>query len=1305
MLGNIGLEGDQIAGLVVELGSPEMCEEDGVYRPRARASLSFRPPGGESEIKGRSFSFTAPIGPMEAGELAWYLEKWAQWPSEHLRERAGRVEDQLVEWGRRLWLCLETEAARAPLQAWNSAPDRGWARELTIDVSESLDGYSETAEAANLLLALPWELIHDGDGYLQHHQGGMRLRRRRSTKNKYTVVREPTELPIRILLVSPRPEDEKVSYFDHRISARPLVEALQPLGELVELDILEPPTFKALSQRLKLRADQGRPYHVVHFDGHGSYKREVSEIGKQGVLYFEAALTDDLLLGRIHQSVAGDQLADLLREHATPIFFLEACQSAQSHEHPDASVATQLLLKGGVSSVVAMTHSVLFETSRRFVTVFYRELMAGHPVSAAVLAGQRELATDRFRRKTFAGDLGLNDWFVPVLFQTEHDPRLFDSSVPSELARAETAEERRSALHGLPEPPMHSFLGRSRELLSLERLLVHEPYAVVLGVGGEGKTTLACELAYWLVVTNRARRAAFVSLEVNRFPKAVLSAIGAQLVPSFASVVAQNPEDGILRLEEALIEQKTVVVVDNCESVLPAMPGTVDEGVDEPEASAQIFALLERLANAGETRLIFTSRTALPAPFSTHSIEIEQLDEDSAIELVGRALAEGNQRPGTSGGDDDVVELVNSVGRHARSLVLLAGELAARGVGTTTVALKELMAALSEQHPDDRERSLYASVELSLRRLPEATRSRIGPLSVFRGGGNFVSLGLVLETDLDEARSVARELVAVGLARDLGDSYFAFHPALTPYLASSFDEGDYARARERWAEAVTQLIGFLYLSNRSTLVARLTLFELPNLLGGLDYLRNAVEPTALVESAIRLELLLSALNRPRALARVVRIREQAAAALTIPCHATCQAESSAIDRLLDWGRFDQAIERAEILCAQIDEAGDTFPEAAYDRAMARSALGRARKRATRSLEAIAPLKEACEAFERLAEAGDRAATRMASVCLMETGECLLEVGRLEEAASTLERMIGRSIELGEERDLAAGRGLLGEVRLAQSRYAEAHDLLQEARSKFSELEEPRAVASLCHKIGMLYRATDQYDMAEASYQEALELESRIGNRAGEGATLHELATLFAESGRLEEAASFQRRAVTIFHGLGDIASEGRTRSSLARALWMLGRPEEARVEINRAIECDGRSDHSTEPWVSYDTLQKIEFALGNITAALEARRRATEAYRTYRQDGGEPRFPGGGICRLIAKDMAQKDFLRARAGLNSLRRAHDCPLDIFALVPVLESVLAGNRDSSLIDDPELAYHDAVEVRILLKELAATESSD
>src|SRR2546427_3152441 len=219
------------------------------------------------------------------------------------------------------------------------------------------------------------------------------------------------------------------------------------------------------------------------------------------------------------------EMASLVRQHRIPLVCLDACQSAQAETDPTASVAARLL-EEGVTSVVAMSHSVLVETARRFVQAFYAALAEGARVGQAMLAGQQALYGDPYRGKIMgAGDLHLRDWFVPVLYQEERDLQLITALLPQAVRQLQ-AQQRRLSLGALPEPPPHHFQGRSRELLTLERLLHDHPYAVVHGQGGMGKTTLAVELARWLVRTGRFRRAAFVSLETVSDVRSVLDSLG-----------------------------------------------------------------------------------------------------------------------------------------------------------------------------------------------------------------------------------------------------------------------------------------------------------------------------------------------------------------------------------------------------------------------------------------------------------------------------------------------------------------------------------------------------------------------------------------------------------------------------------------------------------------------------------------------------------------------------------------------------------------------------------------------------------
>src|SRR5207249_1128066 len=168
---------------------------------------------------------------------------------------------------------------------------------------------------------------------------------------------------------------------------------------------------------------------------------------------------------RRHVTVDTNELGSLLRDHRIPLVFLEACQTAQA-EQASESVASELLTVG-VASVVAMSHSVLVETARRFVEAFYAALAGGARVGDAMLAGQRKLKDDSFRGRILgAGELRLEDWFVPVLFQEEDDPQLF-RTVPAAQTRDDLKNALAARLRTLPSEPETGFIGRSRELLAL----------------------------------------------------------------------------------------------------------------------------------------------------------------------------------------------------------------------------------------------------------------------------------------------------------------------------------------------------------------------------------------------------------------------------------------------------------------------------------------------------------------------------------------------------------------------------------------------------------------------------------------------------------------------------------------------------------------------------------------------------------------------------------------------------------------------------------------------------------------------
>ena len=93
---------------------------------------------------------------------------------------------------------LKGESAREPLGEWHR---KSGSHRFSVQVDpEPLEGTDDEEsalfrEAASDLLSLPWEIMHDGDGYLSQGGNGVRIRRRLPNRKKTKTLK--AELPIR----------------------------------------------------------------------------------------------------------------------------------------------------------------------------------------------------------------------------------------------------------------------------------------------------------------------------------------------------------------------------------------------------------------------------------------------------------------------------------------------------------------------------------------------------------------------------------------------------------------------------------------------------------------------------------------------------------------------------------------------------------------------------------------------------------------------------------------------------------------------------------------------------------------------------------------------------------------------------------------------------------------------------------------------------------------------------------------------------------------------------------------------------
>lgn len=1290
-----------LAELVIDFDETRIAEESGTRRAAAKVRVRYEPAdGGRGITKGKAIAFEAPLGANEAKELRWYLQAYGLWPFGVFKDQANALEASLPVWGRKLFdAVLGRPEGRAAFEAWRDAGRVD--RRITVLVDER-DGDSE---AAAMILALPWELLADEQGYL--FEGNLRARVRRMLPSEHALPAIEPSSPLRVLLVLARPEDESASFLDPRASAIPLAEALDPLGNDVTLTVLADGSFKALRDELDAGERAGQPYQVVHFDGHGVYDAQRG----LGQLCFENA--DDAAQGKLErrtERIDAGELGALLRDRRVALFVLEACQTAMTSENATASVAARLLM-AGVASVVAMSHAVYVETGRRFVKAFYGALAAGDRIGAAMVRAQHALKDDRARGEVGPGELVLSDWMVPVLFQEHADARLFPLGVDERSASVDARKDRAKVRLGdLPEPPAHGFVGRAKALLAIDRRLRDTRCLALVGGGGQGKTALAVEAARWLLAMRRVDRVAFVSVEEIGEARVVLDAIGRQLVAGGYSVAMEEgigSEDekrarALLPVKRELARRKVLLVVDNLESVLPK-PGEVIEAW-----AAELLGMIRELSEVGGTRMILTSREAPPALIGGEVLVLPALGAREGLELLKRVLRVKGLEPLKAEEDKAAVErLVGEVGGHARSLVLLGALVAEKGVQAVADDVHGMMEELEARYPDQRERSLIASVNLSLRRLPEGTRGKIIGLAVFRGAAPVESVAEVLRIEHEAALDLCNELQAVGLTGE-PNVLFVPDPGLGTALAARITPEERDAAEQRWLEAMMRLVAFLYEERyRDTrIAANVTRLTLTNLIAALPVLRRELAASRVplgsaVDYVTRLDALVSSIGLPRMQAVTTRARRALGDTLSGWSHERFNIESEEVDRSSEAGDWPGALKMTLALRDAAETASDAYPDAGHDRAMSWFRIGRVLGAMGRAEESLGVLGEAQARFTMLESSGHKMAARMVQASLSARGNALRALGRLEEASIALEGCVVRADASDSLHDAAVYRGLLGSIRLDQGRLDEALVYTEEAKEAFKSIAEPGNLANIECQIGRIHARAARYHDAEDAFRRALQISSAQSDDATEASALHELGHLFERQERLEDAVGAYRQAAQRRHQLGNALGEAQSRGNLGQVLRRLGRLDEARDQLVSALALHGPGGHAAEPWKLWRGLEELELDAGNGNAAREARSRALDSYRAYRSNGGEPAGDGARAVVYFGQYLIENG---AEALIEALINLPGIPDQFMPTLQALRVIAAGGRDVALLEDPGHHPMNAVELEILLGSLLQAETT-
>ncbi len=1123
----------------------------------SRIRVALRRAGNDyDEVAGDPVAFIHPFSSTDRESLRWYLEDYLQAPYAVYEQRGLAVQASLARWGHALF-----DAVFGPGKQGRDAYLRARERptELAI-ISRSSD-----------FLGLPWELLRDPQKPTPVALDLVSFDRTLQVAGP--AVPTPPGEDLRVLMVIARPSG--LADVGYQIIARPLVDRLQAVRGNIDLDVLRPPTFEALDSQLKAARDAGRPYHIVHFDGHGTFgdlrlgsggqQQFDANAASQGYLAFEAD-------GGGEHLVSAAQFALAISQGRVPIVVLNACRSGMMGEAQiDAAVASRLL-EAGAASVVAMGYSVYAVAAAEFMAAFYEMLFAGQSVSAAVAAGRRRLYVEN-KRPSPKGMMPLEDWIVPVHYRRRSIgfQQLRTVRAPDKLSLDTLLERLRpggqlpagTPLHD-PLAPDRLFVGRDAAFYTLELAMQWQRVVVVHGPAGTGKTELAKAFGRWWQATGGVDQPEWIMFHsfepgVTSFGlDGAVTAIGLSLFGPDFIARAGSIDARKQIIIEVLRSRKILLIWDNFETVRTLPDGSGTTPPLDAKEQLKLRDFLNDLARlGGRSGVVITSRTTEEWLGDVRRVELGGLSAHEAAEMAEDVL-----KPYPNGRarrrERAFAELLEWLDGHPLSIRVLLPQLET----TSPTALLSSLKGNAEILPpgfvgDGRTAYLGASLKYSLDHLAPQTHQCLDALSLFEGFVDQEVLGMFSISAAYDARfstylpvdwdKTLEKLAYIGLLTAAGCNMYALHPALPAYLAaewrrrtgSEFDK-EHAAANEALLDAYAEFGGRLMEQIQDS--------------GATEEILNKID------------------KQRRTMYRLIGLA-------------------------LQQGKFDAAQSLVEPLEVYWYEYG-------------------------LSQEALGWLDRCRAALDRIYSPDSPFAGVAGAFWLFLVGceaKWAIRAGQLDaafEAFSLMKRRIESSPSVDQQQRLAAIFHELGRVAQLRGDYEDAEQFYHKSLNISEDLYELASMAISLHHLGIVAQLRGDTKSAESHYRRSLQIQTRRRDQAGIATSYYQIGSLFHEKGDLDNAERWYQQALEILVGL-------RRRYQLAVVYHQLGIVAQDRCDfalaenwLQKSLEIVERDRHEPGMAASYHQLGIIAQARNDFAGAEAWYHRARELRETLKDRPG-----------------------------------------------------------------------------------------
>ncbi len=1144
-----------------------------------------------------ALDFASPINDEDRKDIRWYLEVYASsYTTDADDKRAGRIADCLPQWGSALFdAVFGNRFAQRLFDRFQDEDEPG--RLLTV--SASLPD----------ILWLPWELLRDSQGtYLVHDNPRISIRRKLAgTGGGRKLFKVKTKDRLHLLFVVSRPSD--AGFIDPRSDPMAVMDALEKeAGGRVDVEFLRPATLDNLVKRLEQTGEfRNSPgVDILHFDGHGVFDAEghLDEAARSDPV---AATRDDggkaLNTGYLlfedkdgkKALVTSETLGDMLNRQKVGLMVLSACQSAAvGGEDPMGSVAARLT-HAGIPSVIAMTYSVLVDTTQKLFGAFYEHLAYSRGIGESLDNARRQLYMHPERGERQRGEdritLKLYDWFLPTLYQSGRDlPLLTDKKTePADAAGW-------GNLPGLQET---GFFGRTRELWEIERAFVQGTKRFTIsGFGGQGKTYLAIETGMWLYRTGMFEKVCFVDYAAFQGVDAVSMAVA-----NLGAVLEKNLVDAEAG-EAALKQARTLVILDNLESLAPVKQGTGDARFHGNDTRLKdLLAAAKSWSEVGHTRVLTTTRMPdLNHPdypnegsLKHRVLLLKGLDRgeslsyfQSLMKLPPAPLFDLPKR-------EHLLELFKLADYHPLSIGLLAKQLKTVKIGN----LGERLAELVRETPGN---PLLASLNLSLERLGQEPAKWLPKLGVFQGGAmEDVLLGVtgLGKVDEDPQTALARKLFdamqsgdsraliqAIGL--DIPESMEVPEELINGLRQQLIEDEKFKKVYEEVGEQLsntpqTELAQGVDESTWQNLRVALEATGLiqSESVGSRTYLKfhPTLAPALWQRLSSREQAALTARHRQQYYqlsgylyhedtknphqTRAIVLRELAN--LLFAVHGTLDAEEeyavefvNNVNRFLDYFGFRRDRETLSRRAQQA--AGDVGSKKWY---LARSNLGE-------QLYSAGRYQEAAQVFEEvLAGLGEKPSYERC-LTLTRLGRCLRLQGHAAQAAEQYRKGLATAGKLEPSGSVKRQMGCLhielGDVLRAMGDYDEAKTAYETALSVMKEINDHRSTGVINGQLGTLAMLRGNLQEASQRYLDALATFRQLNEPEMEAIAWHQLGCVYDEAKQWDAAEQAYRQSAQLEESQGNLKGATASWGNLAVVMKNAGKPDEAETWYRKAID-------------------------------------------------------------------------------------------------------------------------------------------